>query len=328
LTRPHIPPEILTAAHERSAARVARDGATADRLRAEIETAGWRVVDSGPDFRLEPAHPPDVADAGRVRYGRSDVVPSRLLEPSQGAATVLIVATGDVADARRAVNASRATTAPDTTIVVVGDAPGEAGEAELEALAEAVPGDGVAPLEMVLTSGRLGHAAALNVGFRRAIGSVVVILDPSLEPTGDIVSPLVGALEDPGVAVAGAFGLVTEDLRRFREVASGDAAAIEGYAMAFRRPEAAARGPLDEAFRFYRNLDIWWSLVLRDEGEGTPPRRALVVPGLPFVRHEHRAWVATPPAERDRLSKRNFYRILNRFGWRRDLIVEGDAPVG
>ena len=37
--------------------------------------------------------------------------------------------------------------------------------------------------------------------------------------------------------------------------------------MAFRRADAAARGPLDERFRFYRNLDIWWSLVLRDEGE-------------------------------------------------------------
>ena len=36
--------------------------------------------------------------------------------------------------------------------------------------------------------------------------------------------------------------------------------------MAFRRLDAAARGPVDEAFRFYRNLDIWWSLVLRDAG--------------------------------------------------------------
>ena len=47
--------------------------------------------------------------------------------------------------------------------------------------------------------------------------------------------------------------------------------------MAFRRADAAARGPLDERFRFYRNLDIWWSLVLRDEGEGSPPRRAVAV---------------------------------------------------
>jgi hypothetical protein len=91
--------------------------------------------------------------------------------------------------------------------------------------------------------------------------------------------------------------------------------------MAFRREEAAARGPLDEAFRFYRNLHIWWSLVLRDEGEGAAPRRAAVVKGLPLDRGEPRAWVATPSAVRDRLSKRNFYRLLDRFRTRQDLAI-------
>ena len=94
--------------------------------------------------------------------------------------------------------------------------------------------------------------------------------------------------------------------------------AIEGYALAFRRADAAARGPLDERFRFYRNLDIWWSLVLRDEGEESPPRRAVALP-IPAMRHEHRGWTSLDEAERDRLSKRNFYRIIDRFGWRRDL---------
>jgi hypothetical protein len=92
--------------------------------------------------------------------------------------------------------------------------------------------------------------------------------------------------------------------------------------MAFRRGDVVARGPLDEHFRFYRNLDIWWSLVLRDEGEGSPPRRAIAVE-LPAVRHEHRGWSSLPEAERDRLSRRNFYRIMDRFGSRRDLLVRG-----
>jgi hypothetical protein len=88
--------------------------------------------------------------------------------------------------------------------------------------------------------------------------------------------------------------------------------------MAFRRPDAGLRGPIDERFRFYRNLDIWWSLVLRDAGEGSAPRRALVVP-LPATRHEHRGWTSVADDERARLSKRNFYRIIDRFGPRRDL---------
>lgn len=113
-------------------------------------------------------------------------------------------------------------------------------------------------------------------------------------------------------------GIRSGDLRTFEDAGPGDVTAVEGYAIAFRRSDAAARGPIDERFRFYRNLDIWWSLVLRDEGEERPPRRALAV-ALPAVRHEHRGWAELPEAERDRLSKRNFYRIIDRFGWRRDL---------
>ena len=43
---------------------------------------------------------------------------------------------------------------------------------------------------------------------------------------------------------------------------------------------------------------------------------------LPALRHEHRGWTSVPDAERDRLSRRNFYRIIDRFGWRNDLVVD------
>jgi hypothetical protein len=174
--------------------------------------------------------------------------------------------------------------------------------------------------EIVRTSAPLGQAAAINAGVRRAIGEVVVLLDPSVEPTGDVTAPLAGALHDPTVAVAGPWGLRSPDLRHFEDAPGPEADAIAGYCLAFRRADFAARGPLDEKFRFYRNLDIWWSLVLRDEGEGRPPRRAVVVAGLPLVRHEHRGWTSVAPDERDRLSKRNFYRVLDRFGARLDLV--------
>ena len=101
--------------------------------------------------------------------------------------------------------------------------------------------------------------------------------------------------------------------------------AIEGYAIAFRRADYVARGPLDEHFAFYRNLDIWWSLVLREQGEdaaqGATPRRAVRVAGVQVVRHEHRGWASLPEGDRDRLSKKNFYRVLKRFATRRDLLV-------
>ena len=137
------------------------------------------------------------------------------------------------------------------------------------------------PAEIVWTSERLGHATATNIGLRMTTGPVVVLLDTSVEPTGDVVTPLAAALDDRTIAVAGGWGIVSDDLRKFEDAPAGDVDAIEGYVQAFRRAEVAERGPLDEHFRFYRNLDIWWSLVLRDEGEGNVPRRAVALNGLP-----------------------------------------------
>jgi len=321
VSRPYVPQPVLDAAHARSAARAARDWATADRLRDEIEAAGWRVVDRGTDFRLEPLHPPDVADEAGVRYGRSEAVPSRLDEPSTCRATVVLVASDQPDDLDRALAALGRTVPAETQLVVVADAP-DAAQADRLPVPAPPGGDGPeVALEVVRTSARLGWAAALNIGLRRAAGEIVVVMDTSIEPTGDVVTPLVAVLADPEVAVAGAFGLRSADLRKFEEVVDGDAAAIEGYLLAARRADVAAAGPLDEGFRFYRNLDIWWSLVLRDRGQGVPPRRAAVVAGLPLVRHEHRGWTSVPEAERDRLSKRNFYRFLDRFRDRLDLSV-------
>jgi hypothetical protein len=311
-----IPAEVRAIADERALARAGKDWSTADRLRDDLESRGWRVVDQGLSYRLEPAHPPDVTDAGVVRYGRSASVPSRLEEPSTTAATVILLATDHPGDLQRAVLALRASIPPSTQLVIVADAPSMEQEAALLVLEEELD----PPSEIVWTSARLGHGAATNAGIRRSIGETVILLDSSLEPTGDFVTPLVEALQDASVAVTGGWGIVSDDLRRFQDTAAADVDVIEGYCQAFRRSDAAARGPLDERFRFYRNLDIWWSLVLRDEGPDRPPRRAVRV-DLPLDRHEHRGYASLPEDERDRLSRRNFYRVLDRFRSRTDLLL-------
>jgi len=329
VTRRRIPDEVLSVAHARAAARAAGDWDEADRLRAEIEAAGWKIADRGTDFALTPAAPPDVAEGERTRYGSSASVPSRLGEPATGLATVVLIATEWPDDLARAIVGLRAAAPGGTSVVIVADGPSAEQAAALEGL-ESVDaerdGSPALPIEVVWTSERLGHAAAMNIGARRASAPVVVVLDTSVEPAVDIVTPLTAALADPSVAVVGSWGIVSTDLRKFEDAPAGDVDAIEGYLMAFRRADFVERGPLDERFRFYRNLDIWWSLVLRDEGEEEPPRRAVSVADLLVVRHEHRGYTSLPDDERDRQSKRNFYRIIDRFGWRRDLLTTVEQP--
>ena len=331
MNRRYIPQPVLDLAHARSQARVARDWATADRLRVEIEAAGWRVVDAGTDFSLEPFQQPDLEADGAVRYGSSGAVASLLGEPSTRPVSVVIVAmpglvvpvapgpdAGGPDALARTVAALRRVAPADLQLVLVADAPGIVPEARLPA--PHGPGDGGLEVEVVYTSVRLGWAAAINIGLRRARGEVVVLLDTSIEPTGDAITPLVRALAGADVAVVGAFGLGTTDLLRFEEVIAGDAVAISGHLMAFRRADAAARGPLDEAFRSNRHLDAWWSLVLRDGGEGEHPRRAVVVADLPIRRHAEGPGLDRLETDRARLAKRNFYRLLGRFRDRSELV--------
>ena len=330
MTRPHIPEAVLTAAHDRARARAERDWAQADRLRSEIEAAGWTIVDRGTDFALSPAAPPDIDEGARIRYGASRNVPARFEEPAAGIATVVLVATDWPADLERALAGLRAHAPAGTSAVIVADAPSNEQAVALEAI-ETGERDDAFPIELVWTSERLGQGAAVNIGIRRAEADVIILLDTSLEPTGDFVTPLLRALDDEDVAVVGGWGITSADLRTFEDAPPGEVDAIEGYVQAFRRADAAAYGPLDERFRFYRNLDIWWSLVLRDGAEADEePRRAVRIAGLPVERHEHRGWTSLPDDERDRQSKRNFYRIIDRFGSRRDMLVanRGDGVAG
>jgi hypothetical protein len=172
----------------------------------------------------------------------------------------------------------------------------------------------VVPLDAVR-----GWAAARNAGLRRSRGRLVLILDGSVEPTGDVIAPIEAALVDPSVGVCGPFGIVTEDLRQFEPAPGpGPCDAIEGYLIALRRDTLLVAGMFDEKFRWYRTADIEYSFRVKDTG-----LRAEVVP-VPVERHEHRMWFDTPPADRAKWSKRNFYRFLDRWRDRWDLTIAGE----
>jgi hypothetical protein len=322
---PEPPAEVVAAARERAAARAARDWPRADTLRAEIEAAGWKVIDRGTGFDLEPAAPPTVEEAGITRYGSSSAVPSTLAERPTARFTVALVADDRSDDPARLLAGLRTHAPVGTQVVVVANEPAAA---QAERLAAGSPdlapiGD-IAP-EVTWTSVRLGHAAACNVALRRARGEVVVLADPSVELLGDALTPLADALADPAVAVCGAFGLVAADLRRFMAAPGPAVDVIELPWLAFRRADYLALGPLDEKLVVERHLDTWWSLVLRAGAADRPPRGARRL-DLPLRRHAPPERHDLPAAELERLARRSFYRVLDRFRDRPDLLSGAPAP--
>lgn len=333
MPRDDAPPEVTALADARAAARRARGWATADALKASIEAAGWKVIDSGSFYDLERASAPDLEVDGIVRYGSSASVPSRLAEAPVGVATVLLVVSDRPEDLARAVGGLAAHAPDGTRVIVVANGASDDIEELAGALDAADPGAPGVVTEVVHTSTRLGWAAALNAGIHRATAPLVLVLDPSIEVKGDLVSALASALEDPMVAVAGPFGLVSDDLRAFHAAPpdSADVDAIDGVALAFRRADYVERGPLDEHFTSDESLDAWWSLVLRDVAddadEEAAPRRAVQV-GSGLVARHPRADPGGPlQPDRERLARRNRYRLLKRFATRRDLLV-GNRSAG
>ena len=170
MSRTRIPDAVLEAAHARAAARLARDWAEADRLKEEIEAAGWKIVDRGTDFALSPAKPPDVAEDDRIRFGSSSSVPSRLgrsgCRSRHGRSRPDRCRFAAPTDTHRP-RGDR--TSGTHRVVMVVDGPAAAGLPELDEVERRTAGQDIRlRTEIVHTSERLGPAAALDIGIRRA----------------------------------------------------------------------------------------------------------------------------------------------------------------
>ena len=296
-----LPEDVRRLLDERAAAREERDFARADALRDRIATLGWEVQDAGGRSTARPI---------LVQEPEADPID----EPATVAASVQLAAEDHPDDLLRFLH-GLAEHPPATSweLVVVANAPPEPLADTLASV--------TLPVEPVVldSSDRLGWADARTLGMRHSHGAMTILLDTSLEPTGDFVTPLLAAFDDPAVGIAGGWGVTSGDARQFDEAPPGPVDAIEAYCLAIRREALRVVGGFDRRFRFYRNADLDLSFAVRDAGW-----TAVRTDPLPLARHEHRGWTSLPEEERDRLSKRNFYRFLDRWGSRPDLLLHPD----
>ena len=287
-TSPAGPPADVThLVRQRSEARARQDWTSADALKAQIEAAGWRVIDRGNRTSVNPAAPPTLDVEGDVRYGAAAAVPSMLDAPATFAWTVVVLASEQPERVSRLRASLRAHAPAGTQVVVVANDPSDAQVAALQSDApDRAQIGGVVP-EVLRTSTRIGYAAALNIALQRSAGELVLLADSTSWQTGDALTPLAASLADPAIAAAGGFGLYGEadaPLRPnalTREPATRDAASdaaaaaeagveaavLEGAWLAFRRSDYLELGPLDERFVTASWLDVLWTLCLRAGAE-------------------------------------------------------------
>jgi GT2 family glycosyltransferase len=161
----------------------------------------------------------------------------------------------------------------------------------------------------------MGIAEARNVGLKQSRGRYILLLDANMELTGDIFTSLERTLDNDEVGLTGIRGLRTSDLRHFEESREPEVEAIDGMCMAFKRRLLKQCGLFDEGYRFPQYMDIDFSFAMRDAGATT-----VLTPHLPIISHPA-TFSGIADSERVRLTKRNFYRFLQKWGDREDLLL-------
>lgn len=243
-------------------------------------------------------------------FADPNMVPSLLEEPATRRFSILTLNSGWPEDLVRLVGSLRThCAAVDYEVIAVANA-----SPEVEESAEAQSREDKRFRCIVFTQ-NVGFGGGRNAAILQSRGEYLVVADTSIEATGDFLSPIAHALDDPSVGLVGRWGLTSSDLRHFHESTDGECDAIEAYCMGFRRADVAEVGLFDPKYKFYRNADIDWSLRWRDAGH------RLMAIDLPLQRHTHREWDSLSEDQREKKSRDNFARLLRTWRDRTDLLT-------
>jgi len=314
-TLPHhaIPPEILALSHERDILRKRGQYDRADALKKEIEEAGYAIKDNprGAHLVILPS-----VEAGGVVYRTLRQLPSLLDQPDRCTFSVNILARNNFEQAQRCLQSVLEFADSSNTEVILVD---NASRDELVPWTAELQ-NSVKHLHVLRTSRTVGEAEARNIGLKRSRGKFILLLDSRVELTGDVFTPLARTLADDSVGVTGLRGLSSGDLRHFEESEQAEVEVMDRLFLVFRRKLLKRVGLFDEKYRYPYYMDIDFSFAMRATGA-----RIIVTPDLPVRCHPELQDASLSDAERMRLTRRNFYRFLNKWGDRDDLLLEKES---
>lgn len=317
-------PAVAALVNERSGLRRAQAYQAADALRDKLKAMGYNVRDTLAGPLIVPRRP----DEDFRAISTSNAGPDNRTAPDSYEFSVNLLSLNSRSDLQRCVESvQRHRNGRKLELVVIDNGSTDDTLDYLRGLAKARRNGELEPglgLQVIFADHNLGFAAGRNATIRASRGHFVVLLDTSIEVNGDIWQALATTLNDPTVGVAGPYGLVTTDLREFAEAAGPEVDAIEGYLLAFRRELWSQVGPLDEKFRFYRLLDIYFSFFFKAGGF-----RAVNTPQVAerVIKHQHREWYSLSEEEQRTKSKKNYDLFRARWHHAQSLLVANYKPA-
>src|SRR2546425_1043672 len=281
-----VPSPVAAQVRERDVLRHRENYAPADQLRQEVNSAGYELRDTARGSLVLPRRPEDEFNV----ISSSTDVPDNTSSPDLFEFSVNLLAHNSRADLERCIQSiCRHSASRRVELVIIDNGSTDDTLAYLQQLARhgdltGEHGQRVG-LQVIFADHNLGFAAGRNATMRASRGHYIILMDTSIEVKGNIWEPLAETLADGDIGVAGPYGLVTDDLRDFHEASGPDVDAIEGYLMAFRRELLPEVGWIDEKFRFYRLMDIYFSFFFKTSGY-----RAVTTPIVAgrIEKHPHR----------------------------------------
>src|SRR5205085_4256620 len=241
--RPAIPADILALSHERDMLRRRGQYHRADALKQQIEEAGYAIKDNPHGAHLI-ILPSIEVDGNFYRTARQ--LPSLLDETDTCLFSVNILARNSFEQTRRCLESVlRFAGSSDIEILLVDNASEDELSIWATTLQHADP-----RVHILRVSRTMGEAEARNIGLKQSRGRYILLLDSSVELTGDVFTPLAETLADNRVGITGLHGLRTDDLRHFEESQQLEVEVVDKLCMAFKRKLLKKVGLFDERYRF------------------------------------------------------------------------------
>lgn len=163
---------------------------------------------------------------------------------------------------------------------------------------------------------KLGWGHAVNYFLNNESEKYLVIMDPSTVFLGDAITPTLAKLESgyQGVGWRGGLVNIEDEWRSVDDRGEGEVDVLFSYFFALDREFSLAAGGANGSATYYRNADIELSLALRSAGG------KLWQLDLPLEQGRHHGYHDVDPEYREKKSKENYNRILERFRGRSDIL--------